>query len=104
MQLLLQEQRIGAQRDEFLARDDALDDLADFLVDQRFAARNGDHRRAALVDGVETLLHRQALVQDSVGIIDLAATDAGEIAAEQRFQHEHERVTLASGKPLPQDV
>ena len=104
MQLLFQKQRVGAQRDEFLARDDAFDDFANLLVDQRFAARNGDHRRAALVDRVEALLHRQALVQDGVRIIDLAAADAGKIAAEQRFQHEHERVTFAPGKPLAQDV
>ena len=104
MQLLFQKQRVGAQRDEFLARDDALDDLADLLVDQRLAAGNGDHRRAALVDRVEAFLHRQALVQDRVGIIDLAAADAGEIAAEQRFQHQHQRIALASGQPLPQHV
>src|ERR1700678_1224145 len=62
MQLLLEQQRVGAQRDEFFSCYDAFDDLADFLVDERFAARNGDHRRTALVDCIETLLHRQSLV------------------------------------------
>ena len=62
MQLLLKQQRIGAQRNEFLARHDAFDDLADLFVDERFAAGNGDHRRATLVDRVEAFLHRQALV------------------------------------------
>ena len=104
VQLLFQQQRVGAQRDEFLARDDAFDDLADLLVDQRLAARNGDHRRAALVDRVEAFLHRQALVEDRVGIIDLAAADAGEIAAEQRLQHQHQRIALAALQALPQDV
>ena len=94
MQLLFQEQRIGAQRHELLARDDALDDLADLLVDQRFAARDGDHRRAAFVDRVEAFLDRQPLVEDGVRIIDLAAAEAGEVATEQRFQHQHKRITL----------
>ena len=104
VQLLLQQQRIGAQRDEFLARHDAFDDLADLLVDQRLAARNGDHRRAALVDRVEAFLHRQALVEDGVGIIDLAAADAGEVAAEQRLQHQHQRIAFAAFQALPHDV
>ena len=67
MQLLLQKQRIGAQRDEFLARDDAFDDLADLLVDQRLAARDGDHRRAALVDGVEAFLTERRLFRMASG-------------------------------------
>ena len=96
VQLLLQQQRVGAQRDELLARHDAFDDLADLLVDQRLAAGDRHHRRAAFVDRVEAFLHRQALVQDRVRIIDLAAADAGEIAAEQRLQHQHERIALAA--------
>ena len=104
MQLLFQKQRIGAQRHEFLAGDDAFDDLADFLVNQRLAARNGDHRRAALVDGVEAFLHRQALVEDGVRIIDLAATGAGEVAAEQRLQHQHQRIALTAGQTLTHHV
>ena len=100
VQLLLQQQRVGAQRDELLARHDALDDLADLLVDERLAAGDGDHRRAALVDGVEAFLYRKSLVQDRVGIVDLAAPEAGEIAAEQRLQHQHERVALAPREAL----
>ena len=53
MQLLLEQQRVGAQRDEFLAGDDAFDDLADLAMDQRLAAGNRDHGRAAFVDRVE---------------------------------------------------
>ena len=36
------------------------------------------------------------LVQDLVGIIDLAAAGAGEVAAEQRLEHQHERIALAT--------
>jgi len=46
-------------------------------------------------DRVHALLHRHALVQDLIGIIDLAAAGAGQVAAEQRLQHQHQRVLLA---------
>ena len=104
LQLFFEKQRIGAQRDEFLARHDAFDDLADLFVDERLAARNGDHRRAALVDGVEAFLDRQALVEDGVRIIDLTATSAGEIAAEQRLQHQHQRIALTPGQTLTHHI
>src|SRR5262245_49076340 len=104
MQLLFQKQCVGAERDELLARNDALDDLADLLVDQRLAARDRDHWSAAFIDRVEALLDREAPVQDRIRIVDLAATKAGEIAAEQRLEHEHQRITLATRKPLLEQV
>src|ERR1700722_16013797 len=104
MQLLFQERGIGARRAEFLARDDAFDDLADLFVNERLAARNGDHRRAALVDRVETLLHREALVEDRVRIVDLAAAEAGEVAAEQWLEHQHERIALTPSQTLTQHI
>ena len=96
VQLLFKQQRIGAERHEFLARDDACNDLADLLVDQRLAAGNRHDRCAAFIDRVETVLDRQALVEDRVRIIDLAAADAGEVAAEQRLQHQHQRIALSA--------
>src|SRR5665811_1294696 len=89
MQLLLEQQRVGAERDELLTRDDAFDDLTDLAMDERLAAGYSHHRRAAFVDRVEAVLDRQTLVEDRVRIIDLAAADAGEIAAEQRLQHQN---------------
>ena len=47
---------------------------------------------------------RDALVQDLVGIIDLAAAGASQIAAEQRLEHQHQRITLAAGQMLADDV
>ena len=38
------------------------------------------------------------------GVLDLAASGAGQVAAEQRFEHEHERIAIASGQLLAQDV
>jgi hypothetical protein len=96
VQLLFQKQRIGAQRHILLARHEAFDDLTDFLVDQRLATGDCHDRSAALVDSVETLLRGQALVEDRLGIVDLAAAGTGEVALEQRLEHQHQRVTLVA--------
>ena len=81
-----------------------LHDLGKLLVEQRLAAGDRDHRRAAFIDGCKAVGHRQALVEDFVGIVDLAAAGAGEIAAEQRLEHEHERIALAAGQMLPDHI
>src|SRR5262249_13331847 len=65
---------------------------------------NGHHRRAAFVGGVEALLDRQPAVEDRIGIVDLAAADASEVAAKQRLQHEHERVAFTPRQFLLEDV
>ncbi len=100
IELLLEQQRVGAERDELLARHEAAHDLADLLVDQRLAAGDRDHRRAALVGRVPALLRRHAAVEDRIRIVDLAAADAGEVAAEQRLQHQHQRIALAAKQLL----
>ena len=71
---------------------------------QRLAAGDGDHGRAALVDRAEALLGREVLLEHVRGILDLAAAGAGQVAAEQRLQHQHERVALAPLEALLQDV
>ena len=58
MQLLLEQQRVGAEIDVALARDQRGDDLVDLLVHQRFSARDRHHRRLAFLDGIDALLHR----------------------------------------------
>jgi hypothetical protein len=75
--LLLDQERVGAQVDELPALDQRLHDLGDLLVNQRFPARDGDDRRAAFGDRVQALLERQAPVQDRRRIVDLAAAGAG---------------------------
>src|SRR5262245_19756575 len=104
MQLLLQKQCIRAERDELRIGDRAIDDLADLAMDQRLAPGNGYHRRAAFVGGVEALLDRQPSVEDRIGIVDLAAADASEVAAKQRLQHEHKRVAFTPRQLLLEDV
>ena len=90
--------------DELLLRDVALDDARHLLVQQRLAAGDRDHRRAALVDRVHALLERQALVEDLVRVVDLAAAGAREIAAEQRLEHQHERIALGAREFLLDEV
>ena len=104
MDLLLQQQRVGAEIDVFLACDQALDDFVDLRVHERFAAGDGDHGGAAFVDRAEAFFGGEVFLQDVGGILDLAASGAGEVAAEQGLEHEHERVLLAACELLPQDV
>ena len=102
--LLLEQQRVRAQIDEFLARQDALDDLRHLLVQQRLAAGDRNHRSAAFVDRLQRIGDRQPLVQNLGRIVDLAATGASQIAAEQRLEHQHERVALPPPQMLPDHV
>ena len=102
--LLFQQQRVGADDDELLARDRALHDLLDLAVQQRLAAGDHHHRGAALVDRLHAFGDRQALVQDLGRIVDLAAAGAGQVAAEQRLQHQHQRVALAPQQVLLHDI
>ena len=94
--LFLEQQRVGAEVDVLLARDQAFDDLVDLRMHQRLAAGNGDHRRAALVDRAKALLGREVLLEHVRGILDLAAAGAGQVAAKQRLQHQHQRIALAA--------
>ena len=104
VEFLFQQQGVGAEIDIFLARDQAFDDLGDLGVHERFAAGDGDHGGAAFVDGAETFFGRKIFLQDVGGVLDLAASGAGQVAAEQGLEHEHERVLLAAGEFLAQDV
>ena len=72
-QLLLQQQGVGAEVDIFAALNDALHDVGHLLVNQRFAAGDRDDRRAALINGVQTVGDAQSFVQNGVRIIDFTA-------------------------------
>src|ERR1039457_5649246 len=89
-----EQNRVGAQIYKFFARNDAGDDLRHFPVNQRFPAGNGHHRRAAFVDRAQRIFDADALLQDFLRVIDLAASGTGQIVLEQRLQHEHQRVAL----------
>ncbi len=73
-------------------------------MQERFAAGHDDDWRAALVDGRQCVGDGNPSVEDWVGIVDLATTRASEIAPEQRLQHQDERVALATGEMLADDI
>ena len=93
--LLLQQQRVGAQDDEFLLGQIALHDLRHIAVQQRLAPGDRHRWRAAIIDRLHALFDRQAAVENRVGIVDLAAAGAGQIAAQQRLEHQHQRIASA---------
>src|SRR5580658_2954877 len=74
--------------------DDAAGDVADVAVQQRLAASENHDRGAAFVDRVKAFGDAEPLIEDRIGIVDLAAASAGEIAAEQRFEHQHQRIAF----------
>ena len=73
-------------------------------MEEGFAAGDGDHGRAALVDRLEALLGGELGLEDVGGVLDLAAAGAGEVAAKERLEHEDERIALAAEELLLEDV
>ena len=67
-------------------------DLTALLEEVGLAARNADNGRAALFHRAETLFGSQILFQHVRGVLNLPAAGASQIAAEQRLQHQDERV------------
>ena len=104
MEFFLQQQGVGAEIDVFFARDQPFDDFVDFGMHQRFAAGDGDHRRAAFVHRFEALFRRQVHFQNVRRILNLAAARARQVAAEQRLQHEDQRIAVATGHALLQHI
>ena|SRR5207248_6834611 len=104
MDFLFEQQRIAAQVDVLLASNQAFNDFRDLRMQQWLAAGDRHHGRAALVHGLEALFRRELALKDVRGILNLAASGAGQVAAEQRLKHQDERVLLASGKFLPDNI
>src|SRR6185503_19404467 len=102
--LLGQQQRIRAENDDLPTLQKSAHDLGHFAVEQRLAASDRDHGRAALVHGLHAVVDAEALIEDFVGVIDLAAAGASKIATEQRLQHEYERIAFAPDHMLLQHV
>ena len=88
----LQLERVGAEIDETLLRDQALDDLNDIGVQEGLAAGDAHDGRIALVHGVEALFHRQLLLENVGRILHLSASGAGQIAAEGGLKHQHQGI------------
>ena len=104
VELALQQDRVGAQVHESPARHQLAGDQVYLGVHERLAARDRDHRGAALLDRPHGLLDRHPLTQDVVGMLDLAAAGAGQVALKQRLELDQQREALAFGQPLAHQV
>ncbi len=104
MQLLLQQKRIGAHVDVLLTCNQTGDDLRHLRVQQRLTTGNRHHRRSTLFYRPEALLRAQLRFQNMCRILNLSATRTCQVAAEQRLQHQHQRISLPSFELLLQDI
>ena len=73
-------------------------------MQQRFAAGNRDHRRAALLNGGKALFGCELLLEDVRRILHLAAAGAGQATAEKRLQHQHQGIALDAHQLLLQHI
>ena len=94
MELFFEQQRVGAQVDVFLSRNQALDDFVDLRVHQGLATRNRNHGRAAFIDRLKAFFRRQFFLQNVRWILNFAAAGACQIAAKQWLQHQHKGYRL----------
>src|ERR1700722_14405808 len=104
VQLFFEQKRVGAHVDVLLARDQTGNDLRHLWMQQWLAAWDCDHRGAALLHRLEAVLGRKLCLLDVGGILDLSAAGASQVAAEQRLQHQHERILLPAHELLLQYV
>ena len=104
VELALDEDGVGAEIDELPALHQPADDRGDLGMHERLSASHAHDRRSALVGSAHALLHREMLAEDLDGVLNLSAAGAGEIATEERFQHQHQRISLAAREPLLQEV
>src|SRR5262252_7181413 len=82
----------------------AFNDLVDLGMHERLPAGDADDWRAAFIDRAKAFFRCELLLENMWRILDFAASGAGQIAAEEWFEHEDERIPLASCELLPQDV
>ena len=104
VQMLLQQQGVGAQIDELLAGDDGGDDLRHFRVDQRFPARYRDHRCRALRHRGQAFIETQPPVESLLRVVDLATSGAGEVTAEEGLEHQHQWIALFPPQALLDEI
>src|SRR5208282_3628048 len=99
-QSALQFESVGAEVDVLLARNEAVDDFDDLRMKERLAAGDRDHRGAAFFDRGKALLGCELLLKNVRRVLHLSAAGAGQVAAEERLEHEHKRIPLSPGEAL----
>jgi hypothetical protein len=73
-------------------------------VDQRLAAGDRDHRRAALLDRADGLVDGHPPSELVLGVLDLAASGALQIALEEGLELDDQRKSLAASEFLLEQV
>ena len=104
MQALPDKHSIRAEVNVLFAIKDLADQPPQIGIDEGLATTNRNDRRAALVESVQALFHRQ-LFADGVRVFANAATPcAGEIAGVQGLQHHDKRKLFGTSQPLAGDI
>jgi hypothetical protein len=99
-----EEKGVGAEVDITLLGDEAFNDAVDFRVDEGLPARDRDHGGSTFLGGGPALFRREPFVENVVGILDFAATGAGEVATEKGFEHEDQRIVAVAFQLLTDDI
>src|SRR5690348_6966514 len=71
---------------------------------QGLAARDAHHGRPAFLNRAETFLGTKILFENVRRVLNLAATSTCKIAAQQRLEHQDERILFAPFQFLADDV
>jgi len=104
IELLFEQQGVCAEIDVLLARHQTIDNFFDLRVHQRLATGDGHRRNAAFFYRLEAFFRCQVALKNVCRILNFAAARARQIAAEQWFKHQHERVTFAASELLFEDI
>jgi hypothetical protein len=103
-ELLLEQERVRAQVDVPAPLDEARDQAVDLRVQEGLAARDAHDRGAALVGGAQAGLDRELRAQHVRRVLDLPAAGAGEVAAVEGLEHQHEREARLAAQPPAQQI
>ena len=104
IELFFEQESVGAEVDVLFTGDQAVDNFFDLRMHERLAAGDGDGGDTAFFDCFEALFGAEVALQDVGGILNFSAASAGQVAAEEGFEHQDERVAFASGELLLEDV
>jgi len=104
VEVFFEEECVGAEVDIFFLFDEFFYDEVHFGMEHGFAAEYGDDWCATFFDCFHALVEGEFLFEYVCGVLDFAASGAGEIAAEDGFEHEDEWVVFSSFESLFYDI
>ena len=103
-EVLANEHTVGAKIDVLFAGKNFAGQAANFGINHRLAAADGNNRRAAFIDRLQALLDGQHLVDRGFVFANAAAAGAGKIARVQRLEHHHQRKLLRPSDALASEI